>query len=455
MRLRSYPLLFLALVAMPAWGQQQTGTTPPAAIAGTAAPAAPGEVLTLSEAIRRGLEANISLRRSQAEVNVADLQRRTLFASVLPKVSLLGSATRNSEEVSFGSDDDSRVILPANDWSYRLSVTQPIYAGFRERRALQQARLNVESARQGVVDVEDRVLTNVVAEYLGVLEGESLLGVEQRNLELARNRQRQAQDLYEAGEITRVEVLRAESDIKAAERRIAAAQQLRDAAASRLRLILALDVTGEPVRVAEPGPLFPQLPPEQALITEAEALRPEVAQARTAVEVARLEVVKQEGARLPTLAAEGGWINQRSAFPSDQYGFLTLNVSVPLYQGGEVAARIATARERLRQTELQLEEVQLAVREEVRLALLDLQTTDANLRLAREQLAAAEAEYEQASELYRAQEITALESEAAETSLAEARRAVATGELDRSLAELRVWSAAGLLKKTLLPEDVR
>lgn len=445
MRSRSLPL-FLALVAIPAWGQQ-TGTTP-------APTQAPGEALTLSEAIRRGLEANISLRRSRADVNVADLQRRTLLASVLPKVSILGNATRNSEEVSFGSDEDSTVILPANDWSYRLSVTQPIYAGFRERRALQQARLNVESARQGILDVEDQVLTNVVAEYLGVLEGESLLDVEQRNLELARNRQKQAQDLYEAGEITRVEVLRAESDIKAAERRIASARQLRDAAASRLRLILALD-TGGPLRVAEPGELFPQLPPEQALITEAENVRPEVAQAKTAVEIARLEVIKQQGGRLPTLAAEGGWINQRSAFPTDQYGFLTLNVNVPLYQGGEVAARVATARERLNQAQLVLEEVQQAVREEVRLALLDLQTTDANLRLAREQLAASEAEYEQASELYRAQEITALESEAAETSLAEARRAVATGELDRSLAELRVWSAAGLLKKTLLPEDVR
>lgn len=447
MRPRSL-LLLLALVAIPAWGQQ-TGTTP----ATSPVAQAPGEALTLSEAIRRGLEANISLRRSRADVSVADLQRRTLLASVLPKVSILGNATRNSEEVSFGSDDDSTVILPANDWSYRLSVTQPIYAGFRERRALQQARLNVESARQGILDVEDQVLTSVVAEYLGVLEGESLLDVEQRNLLLARNRQKQAQDLYEAGEITRVEVLRAESDIKAAERRIASAQQLRDAAQSRLRLILALD--GGPLRVAEPGELFPQLPPEQALITEAENVRPEVAQARTALEIARLEVVKQQGARLPTVAAEGGWINQRSSFPTDQYGFLTLNVNVPLYQGGEVAARIATARERLNQAQLVLEEVEQAVREEVRLALLDLQTADANLRLAREQLAASEAEYEQASELYSAQEITALESEAAETSLAEARRAVATGELDRSLAELRVWSAAGLLKKTLLPEDVR
>lgn len=448
MRLRSLSLI-LALVAIPAWGQQ-TGTTP----ATSPVAQAPGEALTLSEAIRRGLEANISLRRSRADVNVADLQRRTLLASVLPKVSILGSTTQNSEEVSFGSGDDSRVILPATDWNYRLSVTQPIYAGFRERRALQQARLNVESARQGILDVEDQVLTNVVAEYLGVLEGESLLGVEQRNLELARNRQKQAQDLYEAGEITRVEVLRAESDIKAAERRIASAQQLRDTAASRLRLILALD-TGGPLRVAEPGELFPQLPPEQALITEAENARPEVARAKTALEIARLEVIKQQGARLPTVAAQGGWVNQRSTFPTDQYGFLTLNVSVPLYQGGEVAARTATAREQLNQAQLVLEEVQQAVREEVRLALLDLQTAEANLRLAREQLAASEAEYEQASELYSAQEITALESEAAETSLAEARRAVATGELDRSLAELRVWSAAGLLKKTLLPEDVR
>lgn len=443
MRIRSLSVLW-ALAAIPALGQ----TAP--------APATepPAQVLTLSEAVRRALDSNLSLQRSRAEVTATDLQRRSILAAVLPKVSLQGSTTQNSEEVSFGSGSDSRVILPANDWTYRLAFTQPIYAGFREKRALQQARLGVETARQGVMDVEDQVLSGTVAEYLGVLEGESLLAVEQKNLELARSRQKQAQDLYEAGEITRVEVLRAESDIKAAERRIAAARQLRDAAESRLRLVLALDEAG-PIQVSEPGQLFPELPPEQALIAEAERIRPEVAQAETALEVARLEVLKQKGARLPVVAAEGGWVNQRSSFPTDQYGFFRLNVNVPLYQGGEVAARTAAAQERFRQTELQVQAVRQLVREEVRLALLDLRTTGANLRLAREQLAASEAEYEQASELYRAQEITALEAEAAETSLAEARRAVATGELDRDVAELRAWSAAGLLKKTLLPEDVR
>lgn len=445
MRIRFLPLILslVAITGLPAWGQSEV---PP-----TTSP----QALTLREAVRRALESNLTVLRSRTEVNAADLQARALFSSVLPRVNVSGATTQNSEEVSFGSDTDSRVILPGTDWNYRLTITQPIYAGSRERRALQQARLNTDIARQGVNSAEDQVLTGVIADYLSVLEGESLLAVEQRNLELARNRQKQAKDLFEAGETTRVEVLRAESDIKAAERRIASARQLRDAAESRLRLDLSVDGSVAPLQVAQPGPLFPELPPETALYTEAERLRPEVSQAQTNVEIARLEVLKQKGALLPVVAAEGGWINQRSSFPSDRYGYLTLRVNVPVYQGGEVKARTATAQERQRQAEMALEQVRQTVREQVRLALLDLQTADANLRLAREQLTAAEAEYQQASELYQAQEITALESEAAETSLADARRAVATGELDRAVAELRVWSAAGLLKQTLLPEDAR
>jgi outer membrane protein TolC len=149
------------------------------------------------------------------------------------------------------------------------------------------------------------------------------------------------------------------------------------------------------------------------------------------------------------VTADGAWITQRSAFPSDQYGQVSLRLSVPIFSSGELKGRIATARERQRQAELQVEQVRLATREEVRQALVGLETAESSLRLAREQLAAAEAEYAQATELYRAQELTSLEAEAAETSLAEARRAVATSQIDRDLAELRVWAAAGLLKQSI------
>lgn len=414
--------------------------------------AAAPSTLTFSEALQRALSANLELAEARAEVAVAEAQTRQTFSAVLPRISVQGNLTRNSDEAAFGEGEDRRVIQSLNDWSYRLALTQPIYAGNRERRALQQSRLNIQLARQGVQGTEDQLLLNVAADYLSVVEAEQLLEVEQANVELARRRQRQAADLFEAGETTRVEVLRAEADVKEAERRLTEVRQVRENAAGRLRLGLALD---GPVTVADPGPALPPTPPQQVLLTEAERNRPEVAQAQTTLEVARLEVAKQRGFALPVVTGEGGWVTQKSPFPTDEYGFLTVRVNVPVYQGGEVGARVATARERQRQAELRVQQAQLAVREDVRQALVDLETSRASLALAREQLTAAEAEYQQASELYSAQEITALEAEAAETSLAAARRAVVTSNLDLRIAELRVWAAAGMLKRSLFPEEAR
>jgi outer membrane protein len=122
---------------------------------------------------------------------------------------------------------------------------------------------------------------------------------------------------------------------------------------------------------------------------------------------------------------------------------------VPLFQAGEVFARVAGAKSREKQAELALEEAKLIAREDVRRALADLQSAHIGLQLANEQLEAAQAEYDQAFELYRAQEATSLDLASSEASLADARRAVAEETLNRDLAELRVWHAAGAIKESV------
>lgn len=419
-------------------------------------PAAAAQVspvtLTLPEALHRALTENPTLGRTRSQVSELQALERVIFSAILPKIDLEGNVTRNDQEVAFGSGSDARTILPENDWSYRLILSQPVYAGNRERKAIKQARLGIENARQELSGSEEQVIASVVSNYLRVLEAEALFAVEQKNLDLARRRRDQAQIFFEAGESTRVDVLRAETDIKGAERRLALARQDREAAVGRLRLDLALDV---PLQVTDPGDVFPPLPSEAELLETAARNRPEVLQSRTEQEIAHLEVGKQKGAYLPLVTADGAWVSQRSAFPSDQYGQISLRVSVPIFSSGEIRGRVITAQERERQAGFQVQETEQAVREEVRQALVGLETSEASLQLAREQLAAAEVEYAQANELYRAQELTALETEAAETSLALARRIVATSELDRNLAELQVWAAAGLLKETFSPEGVQ
>jgi len=447
--LKSGPLLFLALVAAVPAGAQVPAA--PAPVPRLSAPAAPAQ-LTLADALKRALAANPGLGRSRADVNAAQSQVDVAFSSILPKIGFNGSYTRNDREVTFGSGNDAVTILPYNDWSYRFTLSQPIYAGNRERKALQQARLSVDSFRQGLRNAEDQLILSVTADYLAVLEAEDLLAVEAKNLTLTQRRREQAQVFFEAGETTRVDVLRAEADIKGAERRVASAQQTREAAVGRLRLDLAME---GPIAVTAPGNLFPALPAENDLTAAAEANRPEVAQALAALESARLEVQKQKNARLPVVTANGAYIQQRSAFPTDKYTQLSLNFSVPIFDSGEIKSRVAIAEDRRQQAELTVQEVRQSVREQVHQTLVDLQTAEANLRLSTEQLAASEAESNQATELYRAQELTALEAQQAETSLADARRTVANSKLDRDVAELRVWAAAGTLKKIVPLEGVQ
>lgn len=419
-------------------------------LAASALAAEPATVLTFRDAVDRALAANHGVERARSEVAVADAGVRRAVSFVKPRLTLEGRATRNEPEVAFRFQDATATLLPRDDWDARLRLRQPIYAGGQEWRAYRQSRIAAAGSRDALRDAEEDLLLRLAADYLDVARGDALIAVETRSVELATRRLGRAESFFEAGEVARVDVLRARAAIKAAERRLAGARRLREAAAGRLRLDLALDGA---VAVARPARPWPPPPPEAELVASALAGRPEVARAEKELEVARLEVARQRGARRPEVDAEAQWVRQRSNFPTDDYGSLSILVNVPLYRGGRTAAEVAIARERERQARLALDELRLAVTEAVRQALLDLATAETQLALAREQLAAVEGEHEQIAALYEALEATSLDVEVAELSLAEARRAVVDAALDRDLAEAGVWHAAGALKSALLEED--
>jgi len=407
---------------------------------------ASAETLTLQQALTRALQVNNTIERARAEITATDESRKQLLSAVMPRITLSGAGIRNSEEVAFGSGNDARTVLPRNDWNYRVVLSQPLYAGRREFRAYAQAQLGVANAREAERGTEDAVLLRVASSFQAIADADARITVEKKNMEIAESRRKQAQAFYEAGETTKVDVLRADTAIKAAQRLLAIAQQARQTAVSVLRQDLDLD--GD-IEVAAPEHPLPPLPAAEDLEHRAEESRADVAAAKNVVTIADLEVKKQRGFWLPTLTFDGGWVNQKSAFPASRYSYGAIRFNVPLLQSGEVEARIAQAKAKQKEAQLALEDAQRGAREDVRKALIDLHTAETALGLAKEQLAAAEAEYQQSFELYRAQESTSLDVAASETSLADARRAVAEETLNRDLSELRVWYAAGQLKNAL------
>ncbi|HXH38116.1 MAG TPA: TolC family protein, partial [Thermoanaerobaculia bacterium] len=300
--------------------------------------------LTLPEALARALQVNNTVERSRVDVHVAEETKKALLSSILPQVQFSGSAIRNTEQVAFGTGGggSQTVVLPLNDWNYRVVLSQPVYAGMRERRAYDQAKIGVVNARQGVHGTEDAVLLRVASNYLGVANAEANIVIERKNIEIAEKRRTQSTAFYQAGEVTKVDVLRAETAIKASQRLLASAQQQREAAESALRADL--DLTGD-IAVTPPENAMAPLPDEQTLVARAEASRPDIAIAENNIRVAQLEVLKQRGAYYPVVTFDAGFINQKAAFPASRYGYGAFRFSVPIWQSGQVQSHVASAKD--------------------------------------------------------------------------------------------------------------
>lgn len=418
--------------------------------AGASANPANRPVLTLRGALERAFLKSPSALRAQDEIDAAIATKDATKSLVLPRVNITGSLIHNSEEVSFGSDEDRRVILPGNHWSTRITLQQPVYAGRREFRLYNQSKEGITLARDQKVANRDRVALRVIADYAAAVQAQALVKVETEGAALARRRIDQAQALFDAGEVTKVDVLRATTAHRAALRRVSAAEADAISARSRLRITLAVDGGDDELGDLDENTDF-GLPVASRDLLDARALaRSEVKQAETNLRIADLEILKQKGAYLPVVTADAGYLKQRSSFPSDAYGYAALRFTIPIFQGGEVGAKTRFAALKKHEAEVALQEAKRQAGEDVRQSLALLESARRSKTLAEEQLKAADAEYAQARDLYDQREATALDLEAAESALSEARRALIQARFAVLQAEASAWLAAGSLADTAL-----
>ena len=165
------------------------------------------------------------------------------------------------------------------------------------------------------------------------------------------------------------------------------------------------------------------------------------------VAAASLEGKAARAERLPVLSiqAQGGFSGNDVADLKWTRGIGAF-VSVPLFTGGLVDARVNEARIRQRQMETERTEAHRQVEEEVRRALFALETARSRVTLTDESLALATDELEVAEDRYRAGVAPSIEVDSAQTSFAAARhgriaavaRAARAGvELERATGAIR------------------
>ncbi|MBT2186018.1 TolC family outer membrane protein [Sphingobium nicotianae] len=292
---------------------------------------------TLQEALAAAYRDNPTLTATRAGQRATDESFNIQKAAGLPNASLTSTYSE------FAFNRPLNPLAPGRDLSTALSLSVPIYSGGRVRNAMTGANRRIEAGQFDVRASELSIFSQVVAAYMDVIRGQSLVQLSQNNVQVLEVNLRATNNRFQVGDLTRTDVAQSDSRLALARGDLKTAEASLIEARERF-----INLVGhEPVDLETP-PVLPGLPAtaDEAVDTSL-ANNPDLAAARKVREATVYDVRVARGARLPTIStfATGQHDTNLGSLPgASGYEPVSATVgarlSVPLYQGGGPGARV-------------------------------------------------------------------------------------------------------------------
>jgi len=228
---------------------------------------------------------------------------------------------------------------------YGVDLVQPLFRGFQTYNSVNEAEANVRAEREVLRDVERIVLLQAVTAYMDVVRDQELVRLNENNVNVLSRELKASQDRFSVGEVTRTDVAQAEA------RRADAVSRL-DAARANLRTSRGSfeQVVGHaPSNLSWPSPPEQHLPPSmQEAIKVSNNEDPLVVAALYREQAAKYSVERIRGELLPTVQLEASYDDRFD--PSKRITELETSivrgrVTIPIYQAGDVFARVRQAKQ--------------------------------------------------------------------------------------------------------------
>jgi len=414
--------------------------------------------LTIEECLKLGLANNPGLKSSWAGVSLAQAKVREAYASALPSVKLSGGYTRLSYVDPFvitlplPGRVVSETVAPVipNNYAAKLTVQQPIFAGFRLTSATKAAREYLQATDDDFAASRAKLAFDVRTAYWNLYKAErldQLLAHSQAQVQahLDDVRNLLAQGLAVRNDVLKVEVQLANVGLL----KLDAENAVRLArTALNNQIGLALDTETEPASEADSVASAPDAGLD-SLIAEARRNRPEVRATEHRVRLAAAAVTVAEGAWYPQIAFTGDYYysrpNQRYQPPQDRFNKswdLGLGASFDVWNWGMAAHQTAEARAQLIQAKAALEIARDGVALE---ATQDYQ----NLLAAIEKVKATGQALGQADENRQGVEASFKAGSATSSDVLDAETALLQAQVNRTAAQVDMELARAKLAKTL------
>jgi outer membrane protein TolC len=454
---------------------------PPAAVApaptpSAAKPAAQSKVLTLREAIESARRQNLEIQQLDARVEQARQLTWKAWSTYLPQVNAGVQVVRNQYEVAFelpagywvrdmgsqqGPDAGGSVPgSPTNLTVYPSSVTEAIVQPLVQTQGqvklsqaviAPQAMLLISNAYKAektidynVMQARRDILFAVAQLYYGVASLQELSAVQERQVVLTKERERDARVRFEAGTGTKVGLLRAEIDRAQAEEDLKRAQI--DYRRAKLALATALDRPDDFDIVI---PASPPQPKGANLEQQALDLRPDVKAAAENLDLAYGERSRLYMQYLPSIGVFGSYgYASTSTFNPNAFSWqVGIGLTWTLLDGGLREASIREQTAKIVEADALKRQVDLRAVTRVKEAQLDLEAAVANRSKAKERTGLAQENARLVDVAYKAGAATYLESTDSVQTLRQAEVGLVAESLNVDLATLKLLNAVGAFEE--------
>lgn len=297
----------------------------------------------IEDALAKAYLYNPTLLSARAGLRAADEAVPQALSNWRPTVEVTSSIGAEVQKSNTGTETDVRQSRRPKDLG--ISLTQPLFRGGRTLAATSGAENEIRAARARLLESEQSILLQAATAYLNVYRDQAVLKLNTNNEEVLQRQLDATRDRFEVGEITRTDVHQAEARL--ARSRADRIQSEGDLEISRANY---LNIVGEP------APEALTLPTMQLSLVETaeEAVQiavvnnPAVIAAEFDRRQAMDNVDEVWGELLPELeltassTRELQTTTENSARTTHE---ITLNLTVPIYQQGEVYSRLREARQ--------------------------------------------------------------------------------------------------------------
>jgi outer membrane protein TolC len=406
-------------------------------------------LVTLEQAYDRTLATDQTIRIAYYEVRKAKLLPWSALTRLGPQANINSNYLRSRELERFPTvGANSTSFLEVGSGTAGITFQQPLI-DFSVFPAYRLGRLTAVAARLEHQYTVRETLFGVAAAYYEVLKEASLVNVNRESLRLASEQLSLAEKRANVGEVTRVDVLRAEVTVETARRTLVESENILEGDRNTLRNILNL-APDAPLRVVEPPDYPTTLPPFEGLLSRAYAHREDYRIKIIAIDQdteRRNEVIAQYA---PKVVAEwDGSLNNTTGTTaeSDHFWQATVTVQLQILNGGQREIDLRTANEQIEETKLDRERTAKTVESDVKTAWLAVRTAEQTLKALHAQVVAAEQAYHDSEIQYRAGTATSTDLLSALNDLNTARIDLTTETYDYQVALRDLEEVAGVFQE--------